>query len=198
MPLVGILVARLDTRVLVSTGFITFGVCSLFWSFLTPDISPWSLTLPIIISGFSLGFVFVPLSVTTLGDLKPHEVGNGSGLYNLLRNLGGSVGISVVETILTRHQQLHQGELVRYVYAGRPVVNDAIHMAQNALTPGLGPYEAHQLGLLQVARTVLHQAAVYSYVDDFRYMALGCFCCVPMVWVFKKVKARGGAAAGAH
>lgn len=191
MPLVGFLVSRLDTRILVSAGFASFGVCSLFWSFLTPQISPWSLTLPIIISGFSLGFVFVPLSTTTLGDLRPEEVGNGSGLYNLLRNLGGSIGISVVETILTRHQQLHQTELARNVYAGRPVVTEMLHGAANILRPGLGPYQARQLNLLQVAHEVLKQSAVWSYVDDFRYMALGCFCCVPIVWIFKKVKARG-------
>ncbi len=198
MPLVGILVSRIDTRVLVSSGFATFGICSLFWSFLTPQISPWSLLLPIIISGFSLGFVFVPLSTTTLGDLPPEGVGNGSGLYNLLRNLGGSIGISLVETILTRHEQVHQSDLIRNVYAGRPAVTDALQAAREVLRPGLGPFEANQLGIQQLAREVLHQSAVWSYVDDFRYMALGCFCCVPIVWILKRVKARAGAAAGAH
>lgn len=191
MPLVGILVSRLDTRVLVSIGFVVFGTCSLFWSFLTPDISPWSLTIPIIISGFALGFVFVPLSTTTLGGLKPQEVGNGSGLYNLMRNIGGSVGISLVQTILTRHQQLHQTELVRSIYAGSPIVEGSLRTTERALTPGLGAAAAHQQAIQQIAQHVLRSAAIWSYVDDLRYMALGCFLCVPIVWMLKRVKAKG-------
>ena len=96
MPLVGYLVSKLDTRVLVSLGFTVFGICSFIWGGLTLQISPWSLLWPIVISGFSLGLVFVPLSTTTLGDLAPEKIGNGSGLFNLMRNVGGSVGISLV------------------------------------------------------------------------------------------------------
>ncbi|MBV8573049.1 MAG: DHA2 family efflux MFS transporter permease subunit [Acidobacteriaceae bacterium] len=198
MPLVGILVARIDTRILVSMGFLIFGICSLFWGHITTDISPWSLTLPIVISGFSLGLVFVPLSVTTLGDLPAASVGNGSGLYNLMRNVGGSVGISVVETILTRHEQLHRSELVRNLAPTLPNYQQSI----NSFTDLFSQYGSHATAqvqaLGQVGYTLTHQAQLWSYVDDFRYMALACFCCAPVVWGLKRVKARAGAAAGAH
>jgi DHA2 family multidrug resistance protein len=127
MPLVGFLVSKIDTRVLVSIGFCVFGICSMVWGGITLQVSPWSMLLPIIISGFSLGFVFVPLSTTTLGDLPPASIGNGSGLFNLLRNVGGSVGISLVNTIVARHQQLHQTELVRNYSPTLPKVQDAIN-----------------------------------------------------------------------
>ncbi len=198
MPLVGILVARIDTRILVSTGFFVFGLCSLFWGHITTQISPWSLTIPIVISGFSLGLVFVPLSVTTLGDLPPASVGNGSGLYNLMRNIGGSIGISVVETILARHEQLHRTELARNLAPTLPTVQQNL----NSFTELFSQYGSHATAqtqaIGQIGYELAHQAELWSYVDDFRYMALACFCCAPVVWGLRRVRARRGAAAGAH
>jgi MFS transporter, DHA2 family, multidrug resistance protein len=198
MPLVGILVSRLDTRILVSTGFTVFGICSLFWSMLTLQLSPWSMMWPIVISGFSLGFVFVPLSVTTLGDLPPQAVGNGSGLYNLMRNIGGSVGISVVQTILVRHQQLHQTELVRHLTPTSPNYQQSLSYFTGLFSQYADRVTAQQQAVGQVGQALSQQAMLWSYVDDFRYMALACVCCVPIVWMLKRVKARGGAAAAAH
>ncbi|MDQ2775497.1 MAG: DHA2 family efflux MFS transporter permease subunit [Acidobacteriota bacterium] len=193
MPLVGILVSKLDTRVLVSAGFTVFGICSLFWSMITLQISPWSLTWPIVISGFALGFVFVPLSTSTLGDLPAESVGNGSGLYNLMRNLGGSVGISIVETILARHQQLHRTELSQHLSPTSPNVQNALKLFGNVFS-GSGAVMAKQQAIAQVGQELGKQAQLWSYVDDFRYMALACFICVPVVWTLKRV--RGKAMAG--
>jgi DHA2 family multidrug resistance protein len=197
MPLVGFLVAKIDTRVLVSTGFLIFGCCALVWGTLNLQISPWSLTVPIIISGFSLGLVFVPLSVVSLGDLKPQMVGNGSGLYNLMRNIGGSIGISVAQTILARHEQLHQTELTRDLAPTFPVVQQTLKHFQGVFSAAAALPDAQHQALGQVQRILTDQSQLWSYVDDFRYMALACFCCVPIVWCLKKVKARG-APAGAH
>ncbi len=197
MPLVGLLVSKLDTRVLVSTGFTIFACCSLVWGTITLQVSPWSLTWPIIISGFSLGLVFVPLSVVTLGDLKPESVGNGSGLYNLLRNIGGSVGISVAQTILARHEQLHRTELSHNLAPTLPRVQQSLSQFQTAFSAFSDRVTAHHQAIGQVQRIINTQAQLWSYVDDFRYMALACFCCVPIVWCLKRVKARG-APAGAH
>lgn len=197
MPLVGLLVSRVDTRVLVSTGFLIFACCSLVWGTITLQVSPWSLTWPIVISGFSLGLVFVPLSVTTLGDLKPESVGNGSGLYNLMRNIGGSIGISVAQTILARHEQLHRTELSRHLAPTLPRVQQSLSQFQHLFSAHANAVTAHAQAIGRVEQILNRQAQLWSYVDDFRYMALTCFCCVPIVWFLKRVKARG-APAGAH
>ena len=194
MPLVGLLVSRIDTRILVSTGFTIFACCSLIWGTITMQVSPWSLTWPIVISGFSLGLVFVPLSVTTLGDLPPQSVGNGSGLYNLMRNIGGSIGISVAQTILARHEQLHRTELVRHLAPTLPAVQQNLKHFQSLFSAYGDVITAQRQALGQLGRILGQQAQLWSYIDDFRYMALSCFCCVPIVWCLKKVKARGGAA----
>jgi DHA2 family multidrug resistance protein len=188
MPLVGLLVAKMDTRYLVSFGFLIFGICSMVWGQLTLQISPWSLLIPVVVSGFSLGMVFVPLSVTSLGDLKPEQVGNGSGLYNLMRNIGGSVGISVVETLLARHAQFHQDHLVNNLAS----TGDAWRNQVDALTKMFMSSGDRSMARLQaiidISRHIQRQAELMSYVDDFRYMAVACFCCVPLVWALKRVK----------
>jgi len=198
MPLVGILVSKLDSRILVSTGFTIFGVCSLFWATLSLQISPWSMIWPIVISGFALGLVFVPLSVTALGDLPSQNVGNASGLYNLMRNIGGSVGISIVQTVLVRHQQLHQTELVRNLTPTSPNYQQNLSYFAKLFSQFTDPVTARAQALGQVGQILSQQASVWSYVDDFRYMAFACFACVPIVWIVKRVRARGGAAAAAH
>ncbi len=195
MPLVGLLVSRLDTRVLVSTGFLVFGICSLTWGNLTLQMSPWSMTLPIVVSGFSLGLVFVPLSVTTLADLPPQSVGNGSGLYNLMRNVGGSIGISIVDTILARHEQLHRTELSRHLTPTLPALQQNLSYFTDLFSQFGSHATAQAQSIAQTGQILTRQAQLWSYVDDFRYMAFACFCCVPIVWALKKVQARGPIAA---
>jgi MFS transporter, DHA2 family, multidrug resistance protein len=198
MPIVGLMVSRIDTRILVSTGFAVFGMCSLIWGTLTLQMSPWSMTIPIVISGFSLGLVFVPLSVSTLAGLPPQSVGNGSGLYNLMRNIGGSIGISVVQTILSRHEQLHQNEIGRHVTPTSQPYQQALQHYTQTFSQYASSATAHTQAIGQLGRMVGQQAQLWSYIDDLRYMGFACFCCVPLVWGLKKVRARAGAAAGAH
>jgi DHA2 family multidrug resistance protein len=188
MPIVGLLVAKMDTRYLVSLGFLIFGICSFVWGNLTLQISPWTMLIPIIISGFALGMVFVPLSVTSLGDLKPEQVGNGSGLYNLMRNIGGSVGISIVETLLSRHSQLHQDRLVNNLAATGDAWRNQVDALTNQFAASGDRIAAHVQAMLEINRHIERQAELMSYVDDFRYMALACFCCVALVWLLKRVK----------
>lgn len=131
--------------------------------------------------------------------LKNEEIGNASGLYNLLRNIGGSIGISVVNTIVARHEQAHRNELAASVDPGRISVHGAIQGMQAYLSSqGSSSTTAlrQTYGLLNVALN--GQARLWSYVDDFRYMALACFGCVPIVFALKKAVGRKGAAPAAH
>jgi len=195
MPIIGILTTRLDNRWLIGAGFLIFAICSLWFGEVNLGISQWSFIWAIILSGFGSGMVFVPLSTTTMGTLANEQIGNASGLYNLLRNVGGSIGISIVNTIVARHEQLHRSELVHSVTAGNPTVqqrlNSLHHLLQstNAAGPSLATRGAYQL----LNNTVNSQARLWAYVDDFRYMALVCFACVPIVLLFKRAKARAGA-----
>lgn len=199
MPIIGYLTAKIDNRWLIAFGFAMFGAASLWFGEVNLSIGQWTFLWAILISGFGSGCIFVPLSTTSMAFLKNEEIGNASGLYNLLRNIGGSIGISVVNTIVTRHEQVHRTELSGSLSPDRIEVHGALQgMQQYLLAQGASPTLALQraYGLINVSLT--QQARLWSYVDDFRYMALACFGCVPIVFLLKKAVGKKGAAPAAH
>ena len=199
MPIIGYLTARIDNRWLIAFGFMLFGVASLWFGHVNLSIGQWSFLWAILISGFGSGCVFVPLSTTTMVFLRNEEIGNASGLYNLLRNIGGSIGISVVNTIVARHEQLHRNQLVASVNPGRVTVQDTVHGLQNYLTSqGASPPDALQQAYALIGQGVTGQARLLSYVDNFRYMALVCFGCIPIVFLLKKSVGKKGALRAGH
>jgi DHA2 family multidrug resistance protein len=195
MPIIGILTARMDNRWLIAAGFSIFGVCSLWFGEVNLAIGQWSFLWAIILSGFGSGMVFVPLSTTAMGTLTNEQIGNASGLYNLLRNVGGSIGISIVNTIVARHEQLHRSELVHTLQSTNPVAENRLALLQNyvATHNAMGPAASSNAALQMLNQTLHAQARLWAYVDDFRYMALACFACVPIVFFFKRARARSGA-----
>ena len=143
MPIIGILTSKIDNRFLIATGFAMFGVSGLWFGQVNLAISQWSFLWAIILSGFGSGSVFVPLSTTTMAGLKNEEIGNASGLYNLFRNVGGSIGISIVNTIVARHQQLHQNELLHSLTPSSPNFQNQLHSLQQYLyQQGYGPVDS--------------------------------------------------------
>ncbi len=195
MPIIGLLTARMDTRYLIAGGFFIFAICSLWFGEANLAISQWTFIWAIILSGFGSGMVFVPLSTTAMGTIPNEQIGNASGLYNLLRNVGGSVGISVVNTIVARHEQLHRNELVHSLTPTNPLVAQHVSALKGILstTNAAGPTLANSGAYKMLEHTLTSQARLWAYVDDFRYMALMCFGCLPVVWLLKRTKARGGA-----
>jgi DHA2 family multidrug resistance protein len=198
MPVIGYLTAKMDNRWLIAFGFSLFGAASLWFGEVNLSIGQWTFLWAILISGFGSGCVFVPLSTTAMAFLKNEEIGNASGLYNLFRNIGGSIGISVVNTIVARHEQLHRNELARSLNLARPDVRSAVQgMQQYLAAQGASPADAVQQTYGLLNQTLTGQARLWSYVDDFRYMALACFACVPIVFTLKKA-VRKGPAGAAH
>src|SRR5580693_1955995 len=145
MPVIGYLTAKLDNRWLIAFGFSLFGVASLWFGEVNLSIGQWTFLWAILISGFGSGCVFVPLATTSMAFLKNEEIGNASGLYNLMRNIGGSIGISVVNTIVARHAQLHRNEMVGWLNPARIPVRGAMQGVQQFLTArGASPVGAVQ------------------------------------------------------
>ncbi len=197
MPIIGYLSNKADPRWLLSFGFITFGLTTLYFGNVTLDLSPTTLLLPILITGFGLSFVFVPISTAAYGTLDNKQIGNASGLFNLMRNIGGSIGISVAQTLLTRRTDVHQNEIINSVPITGQQFENSLSATQQALTNSYG-----HANTLAPAQGVLYQqlgrqAANWAFVDVFRWLSLLCFFCVGIVWLFKKVKP-GKPPAGAH
>jgi DHA2 family multidrug resistance protein len=197
MPIVGVLTAKVDNRYLIASGFAIFGWCAWWISNVTLQISQWSLLWPIIISGVATGLMFVPLSTTAVGTLSNEQMGNASGLFNLLRNIGGSIGISVVDTMVARRQQVHRAELSRYI-APTAQVQQTLLRLQTYMSLHAGPRLAKLRAYALLENGLNQQSVLYAYVDDFRYMVLVCVLCLPIVFLLRPVKAKRGATPAGH
>jgi len=202
MPVIGYLSNKVDPRWLLTFGFFVFGLTTLYFGNVTLQLSPTTLLLPIMITGFALSFVFVPISTASYGTLKNEQIGNASGLFNLMRNVGGSIGISVAQTLLTRRQAVHQNEIAASVPQTGAVFQGSVQQLQHSLSGYFGPSNTGGPGNGGPATATLYQqlqqqASLWAFVDVFRWLSILCFVCVGAVWLLKKVKP-GKAPAGAH
>jgi DHA2 family multidrug resistance protein len=198
MPVIGWLGGKVDARYLLTFGFVVFGITSLFFGNINLGIGPTTLLMPIVITGFALSFVFVPITTQAYGTLPNEQIGNASGIFNLVRNVGGSVGISVAQTLLTRRSDVHQNEIASSV-----PVSGYWFEQQSAALRGYFSHltnapNAAGASFAQLYTQIGQQALLWAFVDVFRWTALLCFGCVALVWLFRKVKPGKKAAAGAH
>jgi len=195
MPVIGYLSNKVDPRYLLTFGFLTFGLTTLYFGSITLGVSPTTLFLPILITGFGLSFVFVPISTAAYGTLKNEQIGNASGIFNLMRNIGGSIGISVATTLLTRRSASHQSEILNS--SPGLTTPGAVQAAQHSLSGYFGHANALAPAQATLYRQLVQQASLWSFIDVFRWLSLLCFACVIVVWFLKKVRP-GKGPAGAH
>jgi DHA2 family multidrug resistance protein len=189
MVVAGILARYVDGRVLMTCGFAIFGLSTLMLSNVNLGISMKSVAVPNLINGFAGGFVFVPLTIMAMGRLRKEEIGNASGIYNLVRNIGGSIGIACVTTLLMRRSQAHQSDLIAHVTAGSSSVTDAIRgLEARFCIGGVDAYTAHYKALGELYVMAQQQAALLAYVDNFRLLAFLALLCIPITFLFRRVQ----------
>ena len=178
MLIVGRLVGRADTRILL---FI--GLCLTAWSFnamtgWTPDVSQGAIIGVTMVQGFGLGFLFVPLSAATLSTLPLAERAEGAGLFSLSRNIGSSVGISIVNALLVQNTQANHAAIVPSVNAvNRGFENPLIAQAWNPLTAA---------GRAALDAVITRQAQIIAYIDDYKLLMIAALAVIPLLVVFKR------------
>ena len=191
MPLAGRLVSRVPGRHLVAGGFLLLGAASWSLARLSPDLAPGALFWPLFLSGVSIAFIFVPLNTISLGVLRPEQLGNASGLFNLMRNMGGSVGISLVTTFLARRAQTHQVALVAHLTPYDPATAARLQALGSGLAATGDPAGARQAALATLYHQVVAQANLLAFLDNFRWFALVAAVCVAGALLFRKVQVSG-------
>ena len=184
MIIVGRLVSRVDTRILLGIGL---GITA--WSFYlmtgwTPDVSQQTIITVGLVQGAGLGFLFVPLSAATLSTLPAESRTDGAGLYSLSRNIGSSVGISVVNALLTQNTQINHADIAQHVTA----VNRAFD--NPAVAHVLSPFTAAGRAALDAVITT--QAQIIAYVNDYKLLMIATLVVIPLLMVFKRAP-RGAA-----
>ncbi len=185
-PAIGYLGTHLDNRKLLCAGFIGFGVCSLYFGMVNLAIGPFTLLVPILITGFALSFVFVPLANLATSTLSREEMGNATGLFNMLRNIGGSIGIAMATTALIRRAALHQNDLAGQLSPTNPILQQRSAQIGSYLAQRVGPAAARPGSFGMIYGLMQQQSALKAYVDVFRWTALLAFFCAVAVWLFKK------------
>lgn len=198
MPVIGYLGNKVDARYLLTFGFIGFGIMSLYFGNLTLDISPWTLLVPIVVTGFALSFVFVPITTQAYSTLRNDQIGNASGIFNLVRNIGGSIGISIAQTLLVRRSDAHQVDIVGYVSQTQYWFEERLSALTGYLTQHTAAPNAAGAAAGTLYQQLGRQALLWAFVDVFRWMSLICFACVVLVWFFKKARPGARPPAGAH
>ena len=191
MPLAGRLVGKVPGRYLVAGGFLMFAASAWWMSRMTLDISPWLLTWPLFLSGLSIAFVFVPLNTLALGSVKPEQMNNASGIFNLMRNMGGSVGISLVTTLVERRAQVHQAYLAGDINSYSTTYQSQFANLSAAFAQQNGSFTGSQQALGAMGKLVGTQAGMLAYLDTFIFFAALCGLCVVGALFMKNAKVSG-------
>ena len=164
-PMVGFLGSRIDNRKLLCAGFLGFAVCSFIFGTVNLSIGPYTLLIPITLTGFALSFVFVPLATMSTRTIPRQEMGNATGLFNMLRNIGGSVGIAMATTAIIRRADLHQTDLSGHLPPSSAVLQQKSAMIAHYLDHQMGPAGARPGSFGIIYRLMEQQAAMLAYVE---------------------------------
>jgi DHA2 family multidrug resistance protein len=193
MPIMGQLTTKFQARYLIAFGWLALSI-AMFYSTKRIDlqISFSAATWLRIAQVIGLGFLFVPITLVAYVGIAPEKNNSVAGIINFMRNMGSSVGTSIVTTLIARRSQFHQSRLVETVRVDNPnFVNAANGLAQRFAISGLGKYEARQEAYARIYRTVQAQAASLAYVDTF--MALSVVAAIMFFLAFALKKNDPGA-----
>jgi DHA2 family multidrug resistance protein len=182
-------VRLVDNRLLIAFGFSVLSVSTWMLGGFNLDIAMRNVVWPNVISGFAMGFIFVPMTTAAMGALRNEQMGNATGLYNLMRNIGGSFGIAVATTLLSRGAQRHQAVLAQHVTPYDQAPQQYLGRLGELFGSAVGSaHDSAQLALAALYDLVVRQAMLLAFVDTFRLMSVLCVCCVPLVWLFRRVR----------
>ncbi|MGA7915768.1 MAG: DHA2 family efflux MFS transporter permease subunit [Candidatus Acidiferrales bacterium] len=192
MPLVGYMLGHTDARRLLFFGFVVLFFALIHMTSFDTSVDFRTIATARVYQALALAFLFVPINTAAYAFLPPGKNNAASGLINLARNVGGSVGISFVITMLARRTQVHQSDLAHNINAGngqyQKMLENATHMLQ---AHGSSAFEASRQAHGLVAGLLNQQATMLAYIDNFWMLGILVVFMVPLVFLMKKVKPGG-------
>jgi DHA2 family multidrug resistance protein len=191
-PIVGRLMQKVDMRLIIATGLVIFALGSWQMTWITRDYDFYELLVPQILRGIGMMLAMVPTNTVALGTLAPDRLKNASGLFNLTRNLGGAVGLAVINQVLNERTDLHISRLHERVNWGNATATETLNMFTQRLQ-GMG--DASLMAMKQLSQIVHRQAVVMGYGDAFFMLTLFYFGLSVLVMLLKKPAALASAPA---
>jgi DHA2 family multidrug resistance protein len=193
-PIAGQLAQRFDPRYTLIGGFLLFAIGTWEMTSLTRDWDFWEIFWPQVLRGIGLMLSIVPVTNTALGTLPPERMKNASGLFNLTRNLGGAIGLAVINTQLNDRLDLHLARLHEAVNWSRGMATETLANIASRFTGS----DADMMALKQVTGMVRQQAVVMSFADVFLMLTVLFVVLAAMGVMMKKPQAAAGGGGGGH
>ncbi len=198
MPLIGVLTGKIDSRKLVAVGLIVGGLTLIWLGELNLSAGYWDIFWPQFFQGLGLSALFVPLTTISMDPIPRERMGNATSLFNLMRNLGGSIGIAVTGTLLARKQQAYINVFGAHVDPYSDVARRAFEAARAGfLAAGADMATATQRAYAALFGAVQQQAAMVSFVSLFRLLGGIFLLLLPLILLMKRPRS-GGGPVGAH
>jgi DHA2 family multidrug resistance protein len=189
MPLVGVLISRIEPRLMLAYG-VSMTAFSL-WSFahLSLNAGYWDFFWPMLIQGSATGFVFIPLSTLTNGEIPREQMGNATSIFNLMRNIGASIGIAMTGTMLTRHGQIHFNNLGQFITQFSAATQQMYQQMVSAMmAAGSDPATASRQAYGALFGMVQRQATMKAFNDVFMFLAYLFVSMLPLILLMKRPK----------
>jgi DHA2 family multidrug resistance protein len=194
MPVVGILMGKVEPRKLLGIGIIAAAMSLFMLGSLNLQAGYWDIFWAQLLQGTAMGLLFVPLTTVTNDPIPNEQMGNATSIFNLMRNIGASFGIAAVTTIIARHSQTHINILGGHITPYSQGTRQALQGAQGMFgSVGSPPTQAGQQGLGAIWGMVQQQAAMLSFIDAFRLLGIIFLFMLPLIFLMKRPKKRGGA-----
>lgn len=202
MPIVGQMIQRgISQKYLIAIGMATFFIYSLLtYKIMTPQTSADNFFWILMVRGVGLGLLSVPISTMALSTLKGAEIGQGAAFSGMLRQLGGSFGVALISTYLSRDIVSHRSNLIRNLDIYDPAVQNRVHsIAAGMQAKGMPSNIALKSAYQMLEGSVTVQSTILSYMDIFLYVGVMFLACVPFVLIFiKRSKTKVSMADAAH
>jgi len=199
MAIVGRNAGRLDARYTVVFGTLLYFSAMWIMSKSTVLSGINSFFWPLILRGVGLGFIFVPLTNATLADLQQKDLAQGTGMFNLARQLGGSLGIAIMATLLVRFRSIERSSMVQHVALGDPLTMGRLTtITKGLIAKGMNPSVASNAAMAIVDRQVDLQSSILAFSKIYLYSGLALVAALPLLFLFRTGKAAGSGSLDAH
>jgi len=188
MPIVGLLITRINSKGIVIAGIVVTAYSTYLMSAFNRMADFNTVVWPRIIMGIGVGLIIIPLTTLTLSRLKKEQLGNATSIFNLVRNIGGSFGVAISTTILTRRAQFHQARLIDHLTPFDMTYSMGSSQAAHVLRQqGMDPSVAGQGGLAAIYDQVIREASMMSFNDIFYLLSVMLVLTVPLVFFMRRI-----------
>ena len=199
MPFAAKLSTKLDNRVMMSLGLALFATSCFMNTHMSADTAGPELIAAQIVRALGQPLIMITLTNFAVNGIPPNLLPSASGMFNMMRNLGGSVGIATLATLLTNREHLHSARIGEAVNLYEPATQARLDaLAQNFSAKGFDPVAAQDMALKALDNVVRRESFVMAYNDAFLILGIALVSCVAIVWMSKKVMGGAASAEAAH